>query len=515
MNHIKRGVLTLCLLASGAVLAAPVGVTIDTTKPGPVINKNIYGQFAEHLGTGIYEGIWVGPKSKIPNTNGWRNDVVGALKAMHVPLVRWPGGCFADEYHWRDGIGAREKRPVKVNTNWGGVEENNAVGTHEFFELAEQLGAETYVNGNLGTGSAQEMSEWVEYMTSDSKSTLAQLRRKNGRDKPFKVNYFAIGNEAWGCGGNMSAQHYSDLYKNVETFLRAPPQYRPQMIASGGNGDDSSWTDVLSKELKRQTYGISFHYYTIPTGQWEVKGAATGFKEDQWFSTLSNTMKMDGFIKTNAAIMDKHDPEKKLGFLVDEWGTWYDVEKGTNAGFLFQQNTLRDAVVAALNFNIFHDHADRVRMTNIAQMVNVLQAMIITDKDKMVLTPTYHAFQMYVPFQDATSLPLKLTNNPQYSYKGNSIPEISASAARAKDGKLYLALVNTNPTKEAEIAVDVPGQAIKSVNGRVLTSAAMDTHNTFQSPEAIKPAPFSAKAGADGKLTVKIPAKAVIVVAVE
>lgn len=519
MNQIKHGVLALCLLASGGAAYATaaadtIGLTIDAGKPGAVINKDIYGQFAEHLGTGIYEGMWVGPKSKIPNTKGWRNDVVGALKAMHVPLVRWPGGCFADEYHWKDGIGPREKRPVKVNTNWGGVEESNAVGTHEFFDLVDLLGADAYVNGNLGTGSAQEMSEWVEYLTSDSKSTLANLRRKNGRDKPFKVAYFAIGNEAWGCGGNMTPEHYADLYKNVETFLRAPQQYRPKMIASGGNDNDVSWSEVLSKQLKRQTDGISFHYYTIPTGKWEVKGAATGFPEKEWMSTMSNTLRMEDHIRKNSAAMDKNDPEKKLGLFVDEWGTWYDVEKGTNAGFLFQQNTLRDAVVAALNFNIFHAHADRVRMTNIAQMVNVLQSMIITDKDKMVLTPTYHAFEMYVPFQGAASLPLTLSNNPQYALDGASVPEISASAARGTDGKLYLALVNTNPAQAADVAINVPGQAIKAVKGRVLTAAAMDAHNTFQAPQTIKPAPYSATA-IDGKLTVKIPAKAVIVVAVE
>jgi alpha-N-arabinofuranosidase len=352
-------------------------------------------------------------------------------------------------------------------------------------------------------------------MTSDSKSTLANLRRKNGRDKPFKVAYFAVGNEAWGCGGNMSPDYYADLYKNTETFLRAPKEFRPQMLASGGNDNDTAWTETLSRRLKGQTTGISFHYYTIPTGKWEVKGAATGFKENEWFSTLSNTLRMDDFIVRNVAVLDKNDPEKKIGFMVDEWGTWYDVEKGTNAGFLFQQNTLRDAVVAALNFNIFHAHAERVRMTNIAQMVNVLQSMIITDKDKMVLTPTYYAYQMYAPFQGATSLPLKLENNPQYALDGKGIPEISASAARGADGKLYVALVNTNPGRASEVALNIPGQTVRAVKGTLLTADAMDTHNTFKSPQAIKPVPFSAAAGADGKLTVKVPAKAVIVVAVE
>jgi alpha-N-arabinofuranosidase len=493
---------------------AAVTVTVDATKPGPVINKNVYGQFAEHLGTGIYEGLWVGPKSKIPNTKGWRNDVVGALKELKVPLVRWPGGCFADEYHWRDGIGPRDKRPVKVNTNWGGVEESNAVGTHEFFDLAELLGADTYVNGNLGSGTVQEMADWIEYMTSDSKSTLANLRRKNGREKPFKVDFFAIGNESWGCGGEMKAETYAALYRQYHTFLKAPHHLRPKMIASGSHSDDTHWSDLLSRELKGKTVGISFHYYTIPTGKWDVKGAATGFKESEWAATMHQTLRMDGFIKNNIAKLDKNDPEKKIGFLVDEWGTWYDVEKGTNAGFLFQQNTLRDAVVAALNFNIFHNYADRVTMTNIAQMVNVLQAMILTDKERMVLTPTYHAFHMYRPFQDAASLPVAIRNNTVYRLGGVQVNAVSASAARAKDGKLVVGLVNTDPHKPAEVTLDVKGAPAVSATGSVLTAARMDAHNSFDAPEAIKPAPFSATAQA-GKLKLSLPPKSVVVVNVD
>lgn len=493
---------------------AQVSVSVDTGKPGPVINKNVYGQFAEHLGTGIYGGLWVGQNSSIPNTRGWRNDVVGALKELKVPLVRWPGGCFADEYHWRDGIGARNKRPVKVNTHWGGVAEDNAVGTHEFFDLVEILGTEAYINGNLGSGTPQEMAEWLEYMTSDTKSSLAELRRKNGRKAPYKVAYFGIGNEAWGCGGNMKPEYYANLYNHYATFLKTPPDARPKMVASGGNDNDTRWTEVLSKEAARGTDGISFHYYTLPTGVWEKKGAATGFPESEWFSTMQQTLRMDQHIKQNVAILDKNDPEKKIGFYVDEWGTWYDVEPGTNPGFLFQRNTLRDAVVAALNFNIFHAHAERVRMTNIAQMVNVLQAMIITDKEKMLLTPTYHAYQMYIPFQDATSLPVAVDNDVAYSSNGKGVPGISATAARAKDGKVYIALVNTHPTRASDVTLNVAGLTVGGVAGQVLTADAMDAHNTFEKPQAIKPAPFSARAQ-DGKLTIKVPAKAVMVFAVE
>ena len=510
MNIIKHSLAVLGMIAAPAFAASQVSISIDAGKPGPVINKYVYGQFAEHLGTGVYEGMYVGSTSNIPNTRGWRNDVVGALKQLHVPLVRWPGGCFADTYHWRDGVGPQDKRPS--NGHGSNVDAINAVGTHEFFDLIDMLGADAYVNGNVGTGSVQEMSDWVEYMTADGGSPLARLRAQNGREKPFKVAFFGIGNELWGCGGNVKPDYYASLYRNYENFLRAPEQYKPKMIASGGSGFDTSWTDVLSKELKGRTIGISVHQYTIPTGNWNVKGKDLGFKEGEWISTLANTLKMDQLVKDHVVVLDKNDPEKKIGLMIDEWGTWYD-EAGARSA-LFQQNSLRDALVAALNFNIFHEHAERVTLTTIAQMVNVLQAMILTDKEKMVLTPTYYTFQMYVPFQDAKSLPLAIKDNTSYTLGTTTIPGVSASAARAKDGKLYLALVNTDPSKAVDVAVDVAGTKVKGAAGKVLTSAAMDAHNTFQNPQVIKPAAFSARA-AGGKLSIKVPAKAVMVVALE
>src|SRR5476649_1320983 len=263
MNYIKQGVLSLCLLASGGAYAADaIGLTIDAGKPGAVINKDIYGQFAEHLGTGIYEGMWVGPQSKIPNTKGWRNDVVGALKAMHVPLVRWPGGCFADEYHWRDGIGPCESRPAMINTNWGGVVENNHFGTHEFLDFCEQVGCEPYICLNVGSGTVQEAMEWVEYMTSDADSPMANLRRKNGRDKPWKVHFVAVGNESWGCGGNMTAQFYADNYRRYNTFVKNYGANRIARIAGGPSDTNYEWTDTLMKSAAKQMNGLSLHYYT-------------------------------------------------------------------------------------------------------------------------------------------------------------------------------------------------------------------------------------------------------------
>ncbi|MDM4765224.1 alpha-L-arabinofuranosidase C-terminal domain-containing protein [Pelomonas sp. SE-A7] len=508
----------LTLVASllmGSAAEAQVKLTVLADQPGAVIHRNVYGQFAEHLGTGIYEGLWVGPESRVPNLRGWRIDVVKALKNLKVPLVRWPGGCFADEYHWREGIGPRQQRPVKVNTTWGGVAETNAVGTHEFFDLVEQVGAEAYVNGNLGTGSAQETAEWLEYMTAEGQSTLAELRRKNGRDKPFRVHYFAIGNEAWGCGGHMRPEYYVDLYRQFATFAKAPRGSRPVFIASGGHDERTDWTEALAKGLKGVPFGaISHHGYTLPTGKWDKKGSAVGFGEDQWISTLAHTLKIDDYIARNKAVLDQHDPKKQIGFFFDEWGSWYDPEPGTDPGFLVQRNTLRDALLAALHFNVFHAHADRVRMSNVAQMVNVLQAMIVTSKDKLALTPTYHAFEMYTPFQDATSLGLRLENNPAYSVGAVSMPSLSATAARGKDGRLWLGLVNSDPNKPQELLLDLAGAgaAVTSAKGRVLTAAAMDAENRIGETEQVRPQPYEAGL-VNGKLLLKLPAKSVVVVA--
>lgn len=501
---------TVLLSTSIFAKSQSIDIKLDNNSPGNTLNKNIYGQFMEHLGRGIYEGIWVGENSSIPNKDGYRLDVLQALKELKVPLLRWPGGCFADEYHWRDGIGARESRPKTVNSNWGGVIEDNAFGTHEFFALAEMLDAETYVNGNLGTGTPQEMAEWLHYMTSDADTTLVEERRANGRDKPFKVDYFAVGNEAWGCGGNMTPAYYTDLFKQYVGFLKAPADNSPKIIASGGTDVQTIWTQTLLENVKPswslKMDAISHHYYTLPTGKWDVKGAATGFAENEWFSTLKNTLKIEDFIQDNVAIMDKLDPEKKVGFYVDEWGTWYDVDKGTNPGFLYQQNTLRDAIVVGLNIHIFNRYADRVKMTNIAQMVNVLQAMILTDKEKMVLTPTYYAFKMHIPFQDATSIPVTLSTSPSYVFKDESIPALSASAAIAQDGNTYLSLVNT----KVDSAITINLNDVKQASGWLLNSKNMDEHNTFDNPHNIEPTAFNAKVK-KGKTEVSIPAKSLLV----
>jgi len=488
-------------------------LVIRADQPKATINKNIYGHFAEHLGRLIYEGIWVGEDSPIPNTRGYRNDVLAALKELRIPVLRWPGGCFADEYHWRDGIGPRDQRPRRPNASWGGVD-TNAFGTHEFLDLCEILGADAYVNGNVGSGTPQETMEWIEYMTSDTDSTLANLRRRNGREKPWKVPFFAPGNENWGCGGNMRPEYYADLYRQYATFIRNQSGNRIQKIASGSHDDNYKWTEVLMSQATRYMDGYSLHYYTLPTSNWQKKGSATQFGEKEWHATLVRTLRIDEFIRKHSEIMDKYDPRKRVGLMVDEWGTWYDTEPGRNMGALYQQNTLRDAVVAGINLNIFNNYAERVRMANIAQVVNVLQAMILTDKEKMTLTPTYHVFRMYKPHQDATLIPVELTA-PEYRLDQAAAPSLSVSASRDKSGKLHLSIVNLDPNRPAEITTTVAGSTIKSVSGEVLTAATMTDHNTFDKPGSVKPAPFTGHKLQNSQLTLTIPSKSVVMVEIQ
>jgi alpha-N-arabinofuranosidase len=490
-------------------------LVIHADQPGAQISRNIYGQFSEHLGHCIYGGVWVGANSPIPNTRGIRNDVVAALKKIKVPVIRWPGGCFADEYHWKDGIGPRDKRPAMINTTWGGVVEDNSFGTHEFMDFCEQTGASPYICGNVGSGTVQELMEWTEYLTSSANSPMANLRRQNGRQEPWKIPFLAVGNESWGCGGNMSADFYSDNFRRYNTFVKNYPGNNIYRVASGGTPEDYNWTEVLMKTSGRQMDGYSLHYYSLPVNTWTgSKGSATEFPESQWFSTLRQTLAMEELVTKHSAIMDKYDPRKRIGLIVDEWGAWYDVEPGTNPGFLYQQNTMRDAIVASVNLNIFNHHADRVKMANIAQLANVLQSMVLTDKEKMLVTPTYHVFEMYTVHQDATLLPSEVTSG-DYVFGPEKIPAVSASASRDKAGKIHVTLCNLNPNQPAQIACTLAGAKALKLSGRILTAPEMNAHNTFENPGAVKPAEFTAfNTTADGFSTT-LPAKSVVVLEVE
>ncbi|MDE5866815.1 MAG: alpha-N-arabinofuranosidase, partial [Lachnospiraceae bacterium] len=425
------------------------------------INPEIYGHFSEHLGRCIYEGLYVGENSDIPNVNGMRKDVVDALKDIKIPVLRWPGGCFADEYHWKDGIGPKEKRKKMINTHWGGVLEDNSFGTDEYFELCGQLGCKTYVNGNVGRGTVQEMSEWVEYVTFDGVSPMADLRKANGHEKPWKIDYFGVGNESWGCGGNMTPEYYANLYRRYQTFVR---QYRNdapiKKVCCGPNASDYFWTKDVLKTCYSQPHsysthgymdGLSLHYYVVPEN-WSKKGSATDFDEKSWYKTISKALYMDELIVRHSAIMDQYDPEKKIGLMVDEWGCWYDVEPGTNPGFLYQQNTMRDALTAGVTLNIFNKHCDRVKMACIAQLVNVLQAVILTEGSKMILTPTYHVFHMYRHHQGAELVESFIEGNKTIGVEAEyQVSEVMESVSVGADGVVNVTVNNLSASEAAPI----------------------------------------------------------------
>ena len=515
--------LALGLLA--AVLAAPmwaadeIHVSIDVSKAGPKIDRNIFGQFAENLGHGLYDGIWVGPDSSIPNTRGIRNDVVAALRELKVPNVRWPGGCFADQYHWRKGIGPRDKRPATVNSAWGDVIDNNAFGTDEFMDFIQQIGSTPYVSVNIGSGTPEEAAEWLEYMTAAAPTALAKERAANGHPEAYKVGFMGIGNESWDCGGAMSPDYYVSLMKVYSRFVNNmnPAQRgKDQMlkIAVGPGTADTEWTEAVMSAWKKHTWswdinGVSLHWYTVPNG-WPPSTSSDKFGLDDYAKSLKSTLFMEDFLRKQEMVMDKYDPEKKVTLTVDEWGAWHAPLPGSNPAFLVQQNSVRDAILASLNLNIFARHADRVRMANIAQMVNVLQAMILTDKEKLVLTPTFYVFKMYVPFQDATFLPVSFDAG-SYAQGGVTLPRVDALAAKSTDGKLLLEITNLDPNKPATINADIAG---KSAKAETLTGAAVDSVNTFDSPQAVVPRPAGVKVEG-GKLSLTVEPRSVTVVTID
>ncbi|MEV6109930.1 alpha-L-arabinofuranosidase C-terminal domain-containing protein [Streptomyces sp. NPDC051940] len=486
---------------------------INLDLPGPVISRHLYGHFAEHLGRCVYGGFWVGEDSAIPNEGGIRLDVVEALRALDIPNLRWPGGCFADEYHWRDGVGPRAERPRMVNTHWGGVEENNHFGTHEFMALCELLGAEPYINGNVGSGTVREMSEWVEYLTRDGDSPMVRARKDNGREEPWPVRFWGIGNETWGCGGNMRAEYSADLARQFATYCRDYGENKLYRIASGANEDDYQWTETLMRQIScfgceatPRTFfqGISVHRYTL-SGPWEAKGSATEFTTDDYYRTLASARRTDRILTGHSTVMDLYDPGRRVGLVLDEWGTWWDVEPGTNPGFLFQQNTLRDALVASLHFDIFHRHAARLVMANIAQTVNVLQAMVLTDGDALVLTPTYHVFEMNKGHQDADALTVHLRAEDAVRQAGDAELETLSASASVKDGTVLISLSNLDADEPAEVTLDLRGGALGAAEARLLTADRPQAHNTPQAPAAVAPRPFDGVKATDGGLTLTLP----------
>lgn len=509
----KKQLLLLLLVGSTLVATGQNTVTINGNGATTIISRHIYGHFAEHLGRSIYGGFYVGEgNTKIPNKNGVRLDVVDALKKLKIPNLRWPGGCFADTYHWKDGIGPKDKRPKMVNTWWGGVTEDNSFGTHDFLNMCELLGTEPYLSGNVGSGTVQELSEWVQYVNFEKDSPMSTLRAQNGRQAPWQVRYWGVANEAWGCGGNMKPDYYANLYRQYSTFMSPRVgNERIFRIASGASDDDYNWTETLMKNIPiNMVEGVAMHHYSVFSWGEGKKGSATDFTESEYVRTMKQALKMDEFIGKHAAIMDKYDPQKKVALVVDEWGAWYNVEPGTNPGFLYQQNTMRDAILAGATLNIFHKHADRVRVANLAQAINVLQSVILTQDEKMLLTPTYHVLEMYNVHQDATLLPMELTTN-EYIVGEEKLPAVSVSASRDKAGKVHISLVNIDAGKPQNVSINLAGLNASAVTGRILTSGKVQDHNTFENPTKVKPVSFGGAKLNGNTLTVSLPAVSVVV----
>ena len=510
----------LILGNTGAYAAAPdstpVELTIEAGQPGARIERDVFGQFAEHLGTGIYGGIWVGRDSPIRNVRGIRSDVVAALRALHVPNVRWPGGCFADEYHWRDGVGPTRKSTV--NTNWGGALEPNTFGTDEYMDFIAQIGSEAYVSVNVGSGSVREAADWIEYMTADPASTAGRERAANGHPAPYRVKFLGIGNESWGCGGAFTPDAYVTEMRRYSRFVH---NYNPaqtgeaamRRIAVGADGAKSDYIEAVMQAWHDRVWawdieGVSLHSYT--SAGWPPAHPSTHFGPDEYALLLADTLHMEDLIRADSALMDRYDPQRKVALAVDEWGIWLAPLPGSRAGFLVQQNSLRDALLAALNLDIFARHAERVRMANIAQMENVLQAMILTDGARMVLTPTYHIFRMYVPFQDAAVLPARIDAG-QFHQGAATLPRVDVMAARETDGTTAVALVNLDPDHPVTVRAHLAGTHAHAARAEQLTAPQVDAINTFAEPETVLPRAVAPRV-TDGSVLLTLPPKSVSVV---
>jgi len=501
-----------------------IRVTIAPDEPIGTISPALHGHFAEHLGELVYPGIWVGPDSPVPNVDGIRTDVVDALRPLRIPVLRWPGGCFADDYNWRDGVGPRQSRPARVNTHWGMAPEPNQFGTHEFVAFARAIGAQPYFAGNLGSGSPRDLRDWIEYCNHPGGSTLADQRRANGADDPFGVRLWGIGNENWGCGGQMTPEAYAEAYARFRTFAFDFGGTPITGIACGPNGSDWDWTRRFFEQLRRGSLGdrtrqvqaFAAHYYC------GTAGTATEFDESQWLELLTKAIAVEGIITGHRQLMDEFDPDRRIDLILDEWGAWHPVETGKPRGGLYQQNTMRDALVAALSLDIFHNQADKLVMANIAQLINVLQSVLLVDEQQCITTPTYHVFALYAAHQGRTAV--RVQSSADVLSTGEAAEDVActrfidrrpaqlrtvAGSASVSGDDLVVTLTNASPSEPVEVEVDV--RRVRLADGQLITLAADDihAHNTFAHPDAVSVADPAAVPAVDGRLRATLPAASV------
>jgi alpha-N-arabinofuranosidase len=464
-----------------------MSVTVLLDEPIGTIKPAVYSHFTEHIGGVIYDGIWVGPDSKVPNIDGIRRSLVEHVRRLGRIVMRWPGGCFADRYHWRDGIGPRDRRPRRFG-RWREETEPNHFGTREFMTFCRLCGAEPYFAANVGTGSAEEFQQWVEYCNAPAgKTTLADERAANGDIEPFGVRYWGVGNESWGCGGKFTPEDYCTEYRKFTEWLPGygVPHY---LIAAGPNGNDVSWTRRFFKKwadyARAPLHGWSPHYYCGTTGH------ALNFSTDQWYEMLHKGNQMEKLIADQWGAMGEFDPDHKVKLVIDEWGCWHPEGTEINKRHLFEQmGCLRDALVAALTLDTFNRHAEKVDMANIAQLVNNLHSLFLADGDRFVATPTFHVFEMYRPHHEAQSVRLDV-QAPSVSFRagGNdaNLFRLAGSASR-KEKQLTLTFVHTHLREPAEVAIRLRAGRAERVNQTVLTHHELNAHNTFDKPETVVP----------------------------
>ncbi|MBQ8893868.1 MAG: alpha-N-arabinofuranosidase [Clostridia bacterium] len=443
------------------------------------IAPELYGHFIEHIGGVFYDGLWVGKDSPIPNIRGFRKDLVEKLKAIHPPVLRWPGGCFAETYDWRDGIG--EERPTRISwwTGRDGRYEPNAVGTHEFMDLCEMVGAKAYFAANLTTVSPLHIRDWMDYCLSPrGTTTLAKEREKNGHPEPFDIPFWGIGNENWGGGGRMRPEFYADEYRRFATVLRNAAG-DTEFYACGSDSEDYNWTHGVVPGLKDRrgridAEGFAMHYYCGKAGD------PVAFTEEEWDELIAKAQKMEAIIKRNWNIICAHGAQDKLKLIVDEWGCWHPDGSGPSKGYnLFeQQSTMRDAMVAALTLNIFNNHCDKVRMANVAQLVNNLHCLFLAGGANCIVTPTYHVFDLYKGHQGAEAIQVIADD------------QLSVSAS-VKDGKLLVTVGNLSCREDATFTLESLGLSLAAKGkGRLLAHGDLHAHNTFEEPERVQPVDF-------------------------
>ena len=488
-------------------------LSVAADQPGPKISRHIFGQFAEHLGSCVYDSIWVGPESPIPHVRGIRTDVVDAFREIKMPNIRWPGGCFADAYHWRDGVGPRELRPRMRNDTWGQIE-TNAFGTHEFLDFCEQTGAEPVICGNLGSGTVREMRDWVEYLNAPTGTILANERAANGHATPYGVRYWGVGNESWGCGGLMRAEYYADEFRRYATFLGSYEKSRLFRIATGPGVDDFHWTEVMMRECAAPRFnpgvmdGLSLHYYMnggIPPAKTQQRLLATEFSAHEWRTVMAHGWYIDHLIAKHSEIMDRYDPAKRIKLIVDEWGAWYETHNETAPSPYFQQQTVRDALLSALTFDAFIRHAERVHMANAAQVCNVLHSVLLTFGARTIRTPTWHAFHLYVPHHDATRLAVS-GEIPMEIHDDLPCPRVSITASKADDGSVTVTFAHTNPADPIEIELALTGLVTGAqATGRMLAADVLTDHNTPDAPDRVASRSWNNFRFSHGKFSAKLP----------